>query len=398
MKRSTDRILTTHVGSLPRPDDMLDLLTAKMRGRPIDEQAFEARLPSAVADIVRQQVDHGLDVIDDGEVSKPSFIVYVEERLSGFEPREVAGSASEVARALHYLAGSREALAFPEYYQPELDRMSAVAGERPRLPVCTGPIAYRGHRQLQRDIGNFKAALNEVQVEEAFIPAVSPNQVAYRRPNQYYRTDEEYEAAIAEALREEYQAIVDAGFLLQVDDPQLVTHYTRNPGLSIAEYRRWAEQHVELLNHALRGIPRERIRFHTCYSISFGPRVHDLELKDAIDIIVKIHAGAHSFEAANPRHEHEWKDWATAKLPEDTILIPGVVTQSTAVVEHPELVAQRIERYADLVGRERVIAGVDCGFASTARSLDMPTSVVWAKLDGLDEGARIASRRLWGRG
>jgi 5-methyltetrahydropteroyltriglutamate--homocysteine methyltransferase len=397
MKHSTDRILTTHVGSLPRPDDMLDVLTARMRGQPIDEQAFDARLPSAVAELVRQQVEHGLDVIDDGEVSKPSFIVYAEERLSGFEPREVAGSASEVARALHYLAGSREALAFPDFYQSDLDRMSTVAGEKPRLPVCTGPVAYKGHRQLQRDIANFKAALSGVEVEEAFIPAVSPNQVAYRRPNEYYRTAEEYEVAIADALHEEYQAIVEAGFLLQVDDPQLVTHYTRNPGLSIEDYRRWAQRHVEIVNHALRGLPRERIRFHTCYSIAFGPRIHDLELKNVIDLVVQVHAGAQSFEAANPRHEHEWVDWATVKLPEDTILIPGVITQSTVVVEHPELVAQRIERYAGLAGRENVIAGVDCGFASTARSVDMPTSVVWAKLDALAEGARIASERLWKR-
>jgi 5-methyltetrahydropteroyltriglutamate--homocysteine methyltransferase len=273
-----------------------------------------------------------------------------------------------------------------------------MEGERPRESVCTGPIAYKGHKQLERDIANFKAALSRVKVAEAFLPAVSPNQVGYRRPNEYYRTTEEYEMAIAEALREEYKAIVDAGFLLQIDDPQLVTHYMRNPDLSIEDYRRWAEQHVELLNHTLRDIPREKIRFHTCYSVAFGPRIHDTELKNVIDLIVKIRAGAHSFEAANPRHEHEWKEWKTIKPPEGTVLIPGVITQSTAVVEHPELVAQRIERFASIVGRENVIAGVDCGFASTARSADMPTSVVWAKLDALVEGARIASKRLWGGG
>lgn len=396
MKHSTDRILTTHVGSLPRPDDMLEALGAKMKGRPVDEQAFEARLPGAVADIVHQQVEHGLDVINDGEVGKPGFILYIDERLSGFEQREVA--ESEVARASHYLAGSREFLAFPEYYQPETVTRLATEGERPRLPVCTGPISYKGHQQLRRDISNFKAALNQVSVEEAFLPAVSPNQIGYRRPNEYYRTTEEYEVAIAEALREEYKVIVDSGFLLQIDDPQLVTHYIRNPGLSIEDYLRWAEQHVELLNHTLRGLPRERIRFHTCYSVAFGPRVHDMELKHVINLIVKIHAGAHSFEAANPRHEHEWNLWETVKLPEGTLLIPGVITQSTATVEHPELVAQRIERFAGIVGRENVIAGVDCGFASTARSADMPTSVIWAKLDALVEGARIASKRLWGRG
>ena len=396
MKHSTDRILTTHVGSLPRPEDMLEALTAKMRGQLIDEQALDARLPRAVADIVRQQVDHGLDVIDDGEVGKPSFILYADERLSGFEQRDA--QESEIARARHYLAGSREFLAFPEYYQPETTTSRGTEGQRPRQSFCTGPIGYRGHRQLQRDLTNFKAALSKVSVVEAFLPAVSPNQIAYRRPNEYYRTTEEYELAIAEALREEYKTIVAAGFLLQVDDPQLVTHYMRNPELSIEEYRRWAERHVELLNHALRDIPRAQIRFHTCYSVAFGPRVHDMEFKDVIDLVVKIRAGAHSFEAANPRHEHEWTLWESVNLPEGTILIPGVITQSTAVVEHPELVAQRIERFAGIVGRENIIAGVDCGFASTARSADMPTSVVWAKLDALVAGARIASKRLWGRG
>jgi 5-methyltetrahydropteroyltriglutamate--homocysteine methyltransferase len=395
MKRSTDRMLTTHVGSLPRPDDMLDALRAKMRGQAVDERAFEARLPSAVADVVRQQVECGLDVINDGEVGKPSFILYVDERLTGFEQRPVP--EAEAARASFYLAGSREALAFPEYYQAELQAVGPAVGQALRQPVCTGPITYKGQKLLQRDLTNLQKALDGARVEEVFLPAVSPNQVGYRRPNQYYRTTEEYEVAIADALREEYQAIVDAGFLLQVDDPQLVTHYMRNPDLGIADYRRWAEHHVELLNYALRDLPREKIRFHTCYSIAFGPRIHDLEFKDVIDLVVKIRAGAHSFEAANPRHEHEWKLWETVKLPEDAVLIPGVITQSTAVVEHPELVAQRIERFARLVGRERVIAGVDCGFASTARSLDMPPSVVWAKLDALVAGARIASQRLWGR-
>jgi 5-methyltetrahydropteroyltriglutamate--homocysteine methyltransferase len=396
MKRSTERILTTHVGSLPRPADMLEMLTAKMVGEPVDQQVFEARLPNAVADIVRKQIEHGLDVIDDGEVGKPSFILYVDERLSGFEQREA--SESEAAKARHYLAGSREFLAFPEYYHPETAMSRGTEGQPPRQSVCTGPIAYKGHRQLKRDIENLKAALTQVEAVDAFLPAVSPNQVGYRRPNEYYRTTEEYEIAIADALHEEYRAIVDAGFLLQIDDPQLITHYMRHPGLSVADYRRWAEQHVELLNYALRDIPREKIRFHTCYSIAFGPRVHDTELKNVIDLIVRVRAGAHSFEAANPRHEHEWKLWESVELPEDTVLIPGVVTQSTVVVEHPELVAQRIERFAGVVGRESVIAGVDCGFASTARSADMPASIVWAKLDALAEGARIASQRLWGRG
>jgi 5-methyltetrahydropteroyltriglutamate--homocysteine methyltransferase len=373
---------------------MLEALSAKIKGQPVDQRTFEIRLAGAVADIVRQQAEHGLDVIDDGEVGKPSFILYVDERLSGFEQRDVP--ESEIDKASHYLAGSREFRAFPEYYQAELAARRSTAGARPRQPVCTGPIAYKGRTQLERDLANFKAALNSVHVAEAFLPAVSPNQVAYRRPNEHYRTTEEYETAIADALREEYTAIVDAGFLVQIDDPQLITHYMRNPELSLAGYRRWAERHVDLLNYALRDIPREKIRFHSCYSVAFGPRVHDIEFKHVIDLIVKIRAGAHSFEGANPRHEHEWKYWEAAELPEGTLLIPGVITQSTVVVEHPELVAERIERFARIVGRENVIAGVDCGFASTALSADIPPSIVWAKIDALVEGARIASRRLFG--
>jgi len=231
MKHSTDRILTTHVGSLPRPDDMLEALRAKMVGRPVDEQAREARLPSAVGEVVRKQVDPGLHVINDGEVGRPSFITYVDERLTGFEQREV--TEAEAVRSGSYLAGSREVQAFPEFYQPDVDAMTRPAGQRPRQTVCTGPIAYKGHAQLQRDFTNLRAALNGAQAEEVFVPAVSPDQIGYRRPNEYYRTAEEYEVAIADALHEEYRAVVNAGFLLQVDDPQLVTHYMRNPGLSV---------------------------------------------------------------------------------------------------------------------------------------------------------------------
>jgi 5-methyltetrahydropteroyltriglutamate--homocysteine methyltransferase len=396
MKHSTDRILTTHVGSLPRPDDMMDMLAAKFAGRPINEQKLEARLPSAVGELVAQQVKTGLDVINDGEVGRPSFITYIDDRLTGFERREIA--AKDAPRAVHYLAGSREYLAFPEYYEPEQTIQSVIGGRPPQEILCSGPITYKGHDLLQRDIANFKAALKGAPVEEAFFPAVSPNQISYRRRNEHYRTEEEYEIAIADALHEEYQAVVDAGFLVQMDDPQLVTHWVRNPDLTIEDCRRWAARHVEVLNHALRDIPRDRIRFHTCYSIGFGPRVHDMEFKDIIDIVLRIKTGAHSFEAANVRHEHEWRLWETAKLPEDTVLIPGVVTPSHATVEHPELVAERIQRFASIVGREHVIAGVDCGFASTARSLEMPASIVWAKLDALVAGAHIASARLWGRG
>jgi 5-methyltetrahydropteroyltriglutamate--homocysteine methyltransferase len=378
MKRSVDRILTTHAGSLPRPADLL----AMEPGGP----AHGARVRSAVADVVRRQAELGLDVVADGEMSKPSFITYVTERLSGFEPSRAAGAVP--------WAGSKEAAAFPEFYEPTLRQSPNAAA--PRF-VCTGPVAYVGQARVQADIDNLRVALAGVEVAEAFIPAISPSNVEGRQANAYYKTDEEYLFAIAEAMREEYRAIVDAGFLLQIDDPRLVTYYILNPTSTVAECRAWAEVRVEALNHALRGIPRERVRFHTCYSINMGPRVHDMELKDVVDLILRVRAGAYSFEAANPRHEHEWRVWEGLALPEGALLVPGVITQSTVLVEHPELVAERIARFAGVVGRENVVAGADCGFASFAGSTEIQPSIVWAKLAALTAGAALASRRLWGR-
>jgi 5-methyltetrahydropteroyltriglutamate--homocysteine methyltransferase len=392
MKRSTERILTTHVGSLPRPDDLVGTLKTQLAGQPIDQRALQERLPSAVAEIVAQQAEIGLDVVDDGEVGKPHFVSYIEQRLTGFESREI--SPEEAAQA-YYLAGSREFRAFPEYYQPEQTTQRAVGSLQPRETVCVGPVSYRGHDQLHRDIANLQTATRDVAIQETFFPAVSPNQVTYKRRNEYYRTDEEYEIAVADALRDEYRAIVAAGCLVQVDDPQLLTQWTRDPDLSVADWRRWAEHHVEVLNYALRDIPPDRIRFHTCYSISAGPRVYDMELKNSVDVILKLNVGAISFEAANSRHEHEWKLWETVKLPDHVVLIPGMVTPSNVMVEHPETVAQRIERFARVVGKENLIAGVDCGFSSTANSLEMHPRIVWAKLASLVEGARLASERLW---
>jgi 5-methyltetrahydropteroyltriglutamate--homocysteine methyltransferase len=308
----------------------------------------------------------------------------VTERLSGFERSPEPG-------ALPW-AGSKEAAAFPEFYAPMLRQSPNAAA--PRF-VCTGPVSYVGHAQVRADIERLVSALAGADVAEAFIPAIAPSNVEGRQKNVYYKTDEEYLFAIAEAMREEYRAIVDAGFLLQIDDPRLVTYYILNPSSTVAECRAWAEVRVEALNHALRGIPRERVRFHTCYSINMGPRVHDMELRDVVDVILRVRAGAYSFEAANPRHEHEWRVWEGVTLPEGALLIPGVITQSTVLVEHPELVAERIGRFAAVVGRERVIAGADCGFASFAGSTEIHPSVVWTKLGALAEGARIASRRLW---
>jgi 5-methyltetrahydropteroyltriglutamate--homocysteine methyltransferase len=386
MQRSTERILTTHVGSLPRPDDLFELMLARMDGNAIDEQAYAERVRKAVKDCVRQQVDAGLDVVSDGEMAKPSFITYAASRLSGLEKREGFRPSP--------FANTRETRDFPEYYQSTVAEQVS-ARRRRALMVCAGPIAYKGHAALKADLETLKAALAGVGATEAFVPAIAPSNVEATTPNEYYPTPEAYVFAIAEAMREEYRAIVDAGFLLQIDDPFLVTYYITRPDLDIAACRKWAELRVEALNAALSGIPEDRIRFHTCYSINMGPRIHDMQLKDIVDIILKVRAGAYSFEAANPRHEHEWEDWRRIKIPNDKILIPGVITQSTVLVEHPELVAQRLARFASVVGRERVIAGVDCGFASFAGSNEVHPSIVWAKFKALVDGARLASRQLW---
>ncbi len=355
MNRSTDRFLTTHAGSLPRPAELLEAISAREQGRPVDEQAQASRVRDAVKYVVRKQIELGIDIIDDGEYSKPSFVTYVNERLGGFEIDKEA-----VARSPW--AGSREALSFPEFYA------QGHVGARQNRMVCTGPITYKGQAQLQRDIANLKSALIGVKVADVFMPAISPSNIEEWQRNLYYRSSEEYVFAIAEAMREEYKAIVDAGFLLQIDDPRLVSYYLVNPTASVKECRTWAAKRVEALNHALRGIPREKIRHHTCYGINMGPRVHDMEVKDILDIVLRIRAGAYSFEAANPRHEHEWKIWGSAKLPKDAVLIPGVISHSTVLVEHPQLVAERIGRFAKMVGRENVIAGSDCGFATFASS------------------------------
>jgi 5-methyltetrahydropteroyltriglutamate--homocysteine methyltransferase len=261
--------------------------------------------------------------------------------------------------------------------------------------VCTGPIKYIGHEEVKADIANLKLALAGAPAREGFITAISPTNLEMYFSNEFYRSDEEYLAALAEAMNEEYRAIVDAGFLVQIDDPRLITHYNRTPGLTIEECRKFIAARVEAVNHALRGIPEDRVRFHTCYSVNVAPRVHDLELKHYVDLLLKIKAQAYSIEAANPRHEHEWQVWAEVKLPAGKVLLPGVVSHCVYQVEHPELVAQRIERFASVVGRENVIASNDCGFATSAAGDEVHPDIAWAKLGSLSEGARIATRRLW---
>ncbi|HEY1268435.1 MAG TPA: cobalamin-independent methionine synthase II family protein [Candidatus Binatia bacterium] len=390
MKRSSDRILTTFVGSLARPADLIATMTAKENGRPYDSQAFEAQIRGAVNDVVRRQAEAGVDVVSDGEQGKPGFVTYIGERLTGFEQRPAP------PRAGPWVA-SREIADFPEYYawysRWRGESVSSTSGL-----FCTGPITYKGQEALKRDIENFKAALNGVKVEEAFMPSTSPGNIEAQRKNEHYPNDEAYIYAIADAMREEYKAIVAAGLLLQVDDPRLVSYYNANPSKSVEQSRQWADLRVEALNHALRDIPPEKIRFHTCYGINIGPRIHDLGLKDIADIMLRVKAGAYSFEGANPRHEHEWRVWESIKLPEGKILIPGVISHTTNIVEHPEVVAERLVKYAKIVGRENVMGGSDCGFSSQATAEpEIHPTVVWAKFKAMAEGARIASKELWGR-
>lgn len=387
MKRSTERFLTTHVGSLARPRNVLDLMFARERGEDYDTAEFDAAVREAVTDVVDRQVQAGVDVICDGEQGKASFLTYVAQRLEGFSPREQEGE--------DLWQESRETLAFPEFYEAHRHYRTGIVASPVKL-VCTAPVTYNGHDALQHDIETIKAATANADAAEVFMTAISPSDVEGQQTNEYYDSEEEYLYAIADAMHEEYQAIVDAGLLLQVDDPRLLTYYISRPDLDVADCRRWAEVRVEVLNHALRGIPPERVRFHTCYGINIGPRVHEMNLKDIVDIMLRVNAGAYSFEAANPRHEHEWKVWENVDLPEGKTLIPGVISHSTPLVEHPELVAQRLVRFAGVVGRENVVGGSDCGFSSFANTEpEIHPTIVWAKFAALAEGARIASRELW---
>ena len=384
MKRSTDRILVTHAGSLARPKDLLEMMDAKLSGRSYDQAAYGKRIRNAVADMVRNQVQCGIDIVTDGEQSKPSFNAYLIERLTGFEA--VASSEERIAARMK----TDEARAFPEYYEKYFAEHMCSVG--PNLPVaCTGPITYKGQEAVRTDIENLKAALNGLAPEEVFMPAIAPGFFS----NQYYPTDKEFLYALAEALRVEYQAIIDAGFLLQIDDPSLTRLYRTDPALSVADRALDAEIYIEALNHALRGIAPEKIRYHTCYGINEGPRIFDIGLKDIIGLMLKVNAEAISFENANARHEHEWRLWEDIKLPAGKILIPGVITHCSNIVEHPELVAERICRYAKLVGRENVIGGSDCGFSSQATfTPEIHPTVVWAKFQAMAEGANIATKQL----
>jgi 5-methyltetrahydropteroyltriglutamate--homocysteine methyltransferase len=383
-QQNPGRILTTHVGSLPRPSDLLDLMKAKVSGAAFDPVKYEERVRQAVAECVAQQSAAGIDVVNDGEQSKTGFFLYVRDRLEGFEARPEG----------HLREFEAEVAAFPEYYEDYFKVAMGGGSIAPVVPlVCVGPVKYKGLEALRRDIDNLKRAAAHTRPQGVFMPSVAPSGVG---ANQYYRTDEEYLHAVGAALRVEYQEIVQAGFLLQIDDPFLTAIFT-DPNLDEAQRRARAELHVEALNESLRGIPSEKVRLHTCHGINEGPRVHDADLGEVADYMLKVNAGGYSIEAANPRHEHEYHLWERLKLPEGKVLIPGVITHASNIVEHPQWIAERLLRFARLVGRENVVASADCGFSSQATyHPEVHPTVIWAKFEAMREGARLASRELWG--
>ena len=393
MHRSVNRILTTHVGSLIRPPQLLDLVRARQTGDAGNEHAYDECLRASVAEIVKRQAQTGIDIVNDGEFGKStSWSLYALKRLSGFELRPFQPGADTFARGA-------DRQRFPEFYAELEGRPTDRTWSKVTVQdaVCVGPIQYTGVEELQRDINNLKAGLSGVQVEEAFLPVAAPSSAMPDRKNEYYRNDEELVLALAEALRTEYRTIAQSGILLQVDDARAAVTYDRMvPPASFGDYYRWLGRHVEVLNHALAGIPEDRIRYHVCWGSWPGPHTSDVPLKKIVDLILKVRAGAYLIEAANPRHEHEWQVWKSIRLPEGKVLAPGVVSHGTNVVEHPELVAERILRFAGVVGRENVIASTDCGFAQEELNRRVHPSIMWAKLEAMAEGARIASRELWG--
>jgi 5-methyltetrahydropteroyltriglutamate--homocysteine methyltransferase len=382
MKRSSERILTSHAGSLPRPDDLRALLVAKHAGEPYDAAIFADRVRAAVADVVRKQIECGIDVVNDGELSKINFTSYARERLGGVTQRK-----HEPGQPSFKIWGRDEA-EFPEYFTA-INPFRTQAGVD--YAVCSGPLKYLGHQAVQADISNLKAALAGVTAAEAFMTAVAPGTIEHWLMNEHYADEESYLTAIAEAMREEYQAIAEAGFILQIDDPDLGDAWQIHPEMDVRAYRRFAELRIDVLNHALRGIPAERVRFHMCWGSYHGPHKYDIPLDQIVDLVLKVNAECYSIEASNPRHEHEWRVWEKVKLPEGKTLMPGVVGHASDFVEHPELVAERLDRYARLVGRNNVIAGTDCGLGTRVGH----PKIAWAKFEAMAEGAKIASRQLW---
>jgi 5-methyltetrahydropteroyltriglutamate--homocysteine methyltransferase len=384
MQRSIDRIYTTHVGSLARPPWLLDLMRASAAGEPVGQAKLADAQRHAVAGVVAMQRAVGLDVVNDGEQGKTGFFAYIGQRLSGYEPAADGGTLEKFRPEIEQ---------FPEYYEQYFKRAMTGGMAVPATPLaCTGPVSYIGHEAIEADLAALRAAVGDAGPDEAFVCAVAPSGVG---ANEYYRSEEDYLDAVAGALRVEYQAIVDAGFTLQIDDPFLTEDFSYGLG-SRAEKLDNARLYVDAINRSLEGIPRERVRLHTCYGINEGPRVHDAPLADLIDTLLTINAGAFSFEAANPRHENSHHVFETVKLPPDTVLLPGVISHATSIVEHPDTIADRIVRFAELVGRENVVASADCGFSSQATyTPEIHPKIVWKKFEALAEGARRATARLW---
>ena len=405
MKRSRDRILTTHAGSLSRPENLIELNRAKASGEGTGETAYDEALAAAISDVVQKQRETGVDIVDDGEFGKPMSQTYdygvwwnyAYERMDGFVPPDSVPESehkkSSVADlALTTMNNRRDWQKFDEFYQdPQSSGLAGSAARRPtRRPVCTGPITYTGQAALQANIDDFKTAMEAAGVDEGFMCSVAPASFA-RGEDLHYDTEEEFVFASAEAMRSEYQAIIDAGLILQIDDPSLPDNWDMiNPEPPLDEFKKFEMVRIEALNHAIRGMPEDRIRYHICWGSWHGPHTTDIPLQDIIDVLLSVNAGAYSVEAGNVRHEHEWRVWADGTLPDGKTLIPGVVSHATNVVEHPRLVADRIVKYAEVVGRENVIAGTDCGLGGRVHP-----QIAWAKLEALAEGARIATKELW---
>ena len=394
-----DRIRTTHVGSLIRPPQLIAFWRAIEAGKPYDEAAFEACLTESVADIVRQQADTGIDVVSDGEFAKGvNWAFYIHKRLSGIAVRPATPEESKDPMAS--MGGGRDHQTFAEFYA-EYDAASGLAKRLGNRVVVNGPLTY-SPKQVARDIANLKAALSKAKAShpslEAFLPVVAPASALPGAKIEHYEDEETYLFALADALHQEYQAIVEAGLYVQIDDAFLpYMHERMVPPMSSADYLRWAQLRIDALNHALKGIPEDRSRYHICWGSWNGPHVFDVPLKDIIELLLQVRAGAYSFEAANPRHAHEWRVWENVKLAPGKVLIPGVISHATNVVEHPELVAERIVRLAKIVGRENVMGGTDCGFAQSPFAQRVHPSIMWAKLKSLVDGARIATEALWGK-
>jgi 5-methyltetrahydropteroyltriglutamate--homocysteine methyltransferase len=381
IKRNDGRIFTTHTGSLPRPPDLIEMIRAREAGVPVDNDAFQARVRSAVAETVQKQIDAGIDLVSDGEEGKPSYATYIKDRATGFEGQSPARIRIQA-----------EARDFPEYTER---RMATTATILTR-PTCTGPVAWKDFAAVERDIENFKAAVDRLKPAGGFMTAASPGVIAFFLGNEYYPSHDAYLEAIAAVMKDEYEAIAAAGFELQLDCPDLAMG--RNSqffDLDLPAFRRIVARHIEVVNEATKNIPPEQMRLHLCWGNYEGPHHMDVPLRDIIDVVLTSRAAVISFEGANPRHEHEWNAWQNLKLPDDKLLMPGVIDSTTNFIEHPELVAQRIMRYAELVGRERVLAATDCGFGTNAASNTVDPKIAWAKLRTLSEGAALASKQLW---